>query len=221
MAQLITRGERSGVTVTDYRDLIRTLRSVDPTLVKQMRKDFRTVAKPLAAGVRNAIPKKPPTSGIHRRDPKQTVSGFKPIVIPGRLTWSANSQNGNKRPNHTLIKLPRVRTKFSNGATVSSIARVDVDNAAVVMADMAGKSRNFINKKPFTREYPYSRSRTGSRKHRIHNQGYGMIEALNKNGGPSRFIYPAAESQLPAVRLQAIAVLAQAYNEINQKLRTK
>lgn len=233
MAQLITRGERSGVSVTDYRDLMKTMRQINPALVRQMRKDFRLIAKPIQTGVSKAIPKKPPTSGIHISDPKRTVSGFKPVVVPGRLTWSANPQNGGKKPTHTLVKLPRVRNKFKNGATVSSIARVEVDNAAVVMADMAGKSGKWINKKEVTRPYLYSRSATSTgkhgtkqklismRQHRINGQGRGMIQALNKVHKPSRWIYPAAEQELPRIRLQAVGVLAKAYSEINNKLRTK
>lgn len=232
MAKLMTRGERSGVSVTDWRDLVRTLREVDPMLVRQMRKDFRVMAKPTARAVARAIPRKPPTSGIHVNGSK-SVSGFKPVVVPGRLTWGANPQNGNKKPNHVLVKLPRVRSKFKNGQTVSSIARVDVDNAAVVLADMAGKSGKFINKRPMTRPYKYGGggAQTGKygtkaqlitmRQHRINGQGYGMINALNKVHKPSRWVWPAAERELPASRLQAIGVLARAYDQINQKLRTK
>jgi len=220
MVQLVSRGNRSGVTVTDYRDLIKTLNQIDPILTRQMRKDFRIVGKPLAKGVSNAIPKTHPTSGIHVYGSK-SVSGFKPLTVPGRLTWGANAQNRNKAPNHTLVKLPRVKTRKRGKYTVSSIVRVDVDNAAVVMADMAGASGKYINKRPSTSEYNYSRSATGKRRHRVNNQGRGMIRALNKIHKPSRWIYPAAENQIGAVRQNAIMVLSKAYALINEELRTK
>jgi hypothetical protein len=230
MAQLITRDDRSGVLVTDWRDLVKTMKSIDPTLVKQMRKDFRAVGRPTARAVSRAIPNNPPTSGVHKRGSKN-VSGFAPIIVPGRLTWTANSQNGSKKPNHTIVKLPRLRTKFKNGATVSSIVRIDVDNAAVVMADMAGRSGKWVNKRSITRPYHYSRgnihqvnSKGGvdrMRQHRINGQGRGMIRALDKIHKPSRWIWPAADAQLPTTRYEAIKVLSKAYNQINQQLRTK
>jgi hypothetical protein len=220
MVQLVSRGNRSGVTVTDYRDLIKTLNKIDPALTRQMRKDFRIVGKPLARAVSQAIPGSAPTSGIHVHGSKN-VSGFKPLTVPGRLTWGANKQNGNKSPKHTLVKLPRVKTSKRGKYTVSSIVRVDVDNAAVVMADMAGASGKYINKRPLTSEYNYSRSATGKRRHRVNNQGRGMIRALNKVHKPSRWIYPSAEQSLSSIRLQAIGVLGKAYKQINEELRTK
>lgn len=221
MAELIKRDGRTGVWLTDYRDLRNTMRSIDPTLVSAMRKDFRKVAKPMQRDIKRGIPMNPPTSGIHVKRPQNTISGFTPITVPGRLTWGANYQNRNRKVDHVITRMPRVKRKFANGASVSSIARVEVDNAAVVMADLAGSSRKYINKRPMTREYDYSRSKTGVRKHRINNQGIGMIRALDKKGRPSRFVYPAALRALPGVRAEAVAVLARAYNQINQELRTK
>lgn len=218
MAQLISREGRTGITVPDYRDLIKTMKTVNPELVKQMRKDFRKLGKPLAKEVSRGIPKVPPTSGIHIKRPQATVSGFYPRVVPGRLTWGANKQNRGKKPDHTIVKLPRVRNKFRNGATVSSLVRVDADNAAVVMADMAGRSGKWINKRPITREYDY---KDGTRKHRINGQGLAMIRALNKKGSPSRFIYPAAEKSLPAVRYEAGKIMYEVIQNINQELKMR
>jgi hypothetical protein len=59
------------------------------------------------------------------------------------------------------------------------------------------------------------------RQHRINGQGRGMIKALDKRGKPSRFVWPAAESQISTTRYEAIKVLSNAYNQINQQLRTK
>jgi hypothetical protein len=233
MAQLISRAGRTGVTIPDYRDLIKTMKTVNPALVTQMRKDFRKVGRPLAREVSRGIPKTPPTSGIHINRPQHTVSGFTPRVVPGRLTWAANRQNRGIKPEHTIVKLPRVRNKFRNGAMVSSIARVDADNAAVVMADMAGKSGKWVNKRSETRPYLYSRSApsTGkygtsqrlitTRTHKINGQGKAMIRALNKKGSPSRFIYPAAEKSLPAVRYEAGKVMYQVIQNINQELKMR
>ena len=221
MAQFIYDKGRSGVSVTDYRDLVRVMRQIEPAMFLELKRDFRKVAKPLVKDVKKGIPKSPPTRGIHIKRPQATPSGFNPRVIPGRLTWGANDQNRNKGVDSVLAKTPRVRTKLANGATETSIARVQVENAAVVMADMAGRSGKWINKRSQTREYRYSRSASGTRVHKVNGQGRAMIKALQAaKGQGSRFVYPAAERALPAVRYEALRVLQGGFDKVNQKLRS-
>lgn len=221
MAQFIYANGRSGVYVTDYRDLVRVMRQVEPAMLLELKRDFRRVAQPLVKDVKKGIPKSPPTRGVHIKRPQATPSGFNPRVVPGRLTWGANKQNRNKAVTSVLAKTPRVKARFNNNANVTSIARVQVENAAVVMADMAGKSGKWINKKPQTREYLYSRSRSGSRIHRVNGQGRAMINALNAaKGQGSRFVYPAAEKAIPGVRYEAERVLQGGFDKLNQKLRS-
>jgi hypothetical protein len=216
----VTKGQRAGLYITDYNDLIRELNRVQPTLVKQMQKDYRKIAKPVQIAVKNGIPSTPPTSGIHAKRPNSSRSGFYPVAVPGRLTWGANYQNKNKAVKSVLIQTPsaskarRGMTKFKT--TSFSIARLNVDNAAVVMADMAGKSGKYINKRPRTREYDYSRSKTGKRTHKINNQGRGMIRALG--GKPSRFAWPSAEKALPKAKAESKVVLQKAFSIINRRM---
>jgi hypothetical protein len=220
MAVMIQRGNRAGLYLTDYQDLIRELNRVQPTLIKQMQKDFKLIAKPVQSAVKNAIPTAPPTSGIHKKRPQRTVSGFYPRVVPGRLTWGANTQNRNKPVKSVLIETPsaakaaRAMRRAKVGA--ASIARLRVDNAAVVMADMAGKSGKYINKRKQTSEYSYSRSASGSRKHRINNQGRGMIRALS--GSSSRYVWPAAERAVPQTFAKSNQSLQKAYDVVNRRM---
>jgi hypothetical protein len=216
----VTKGQRSGLYLTDYNELIRELNRVQPTLVKQMQKDYKRIAKPVQLAVKNGIPSTPSTSGIHTKKPQATRSGFYPVAVPGRVTWGANFQNKNKAVKSVLIQTPsaakakRGMTKFKT--TSFSIARLSVDNAAVVLADMAGKTGKYINKRPRTREYNYSRSNTGKRTHRINNQGRGMIKALG--GKPSRFAWPSAEKALPKAKAESKIVLQKAYSIINRRM---
>ena len=234
MAKVVTQNNRSGVYISDYRDFIKVMKQVEPDLMKEMRKDFRKIAKPMVRDVKAGIDKQPPTRGIHVKRRSQTVSGFFPKVIPGRLTWGPNSQNGNKKVDSVYTRSPRVKTRLMNGATMTSISRVEVHNAAVVMADMAGKSGKWVNKRPMTRPYKYGGggTQTGKygtkaqlvtmRQHRINGQGRAMISALNKSKGKaSRFIYPAAEASMPQVRYQALNVLKGGFDKVNMKLRSK
>ncbi len=229
MAQFIYSKGRSGVSVTDYRDLVKTMREVEPALLLEMRRGFRKVSKPMVKSIKSGIPKQPPTKGIHISRPQNTPSGFNPRVVPGRLTWGANQQNRKQRVDSVLVKTPRVRAKLRKGVTETSIARVQVENAAVVMADMAGT----VNKvrRTVTRPYLYSRggAQTGKfgttaqlitmRQHKINGQGKAMIRALGAKKR-SRYVYPAAEGSLPAVRLAAEQVLQNGFNQVNTKLRS-
>jgi len=216
--QFVTKGQRSGLYLTDYNDLIRELNRVQPSLINQMKKDYRKIAKPVQTAVKSGIKSEPPTTGRHVSRPQNTASGFIPLVIPGRLTWGANSQNKNKRVDSVLIKTPsekKAKRIYSrNGTDAASVARLQVDNAAVVMADMARKT----GKSRMTREYPYSGSRTGTRRHKVNGQGTGMIRALNKHGTASRFVWPAAETALPKAKEESKIVLNKAITAINRRM---
>lgn len=216
------KDNRPGIYLTDYNELIRELNRVQPTLVGQLQKDYKQIAKPVQTVVKSGIPADEPTSGRHVSRPQNTRSGFIPIAKPGRLTWGANYQNNNKQVKSVLIQTPSEkkakRTYSKNKTDAASIARLKVDNAGVVLADMAGKSGKYINKRPRTREYDYSRSKTGKRTHRINNQGSGMIRALDKKGKASRFVWPSAEKALPKAETQSRLVLQKAYSVINRRM---
>jgi hypothetical protein len=228
---LVSKGSRSGLYITDYEDLIRKLNTIQPALVKELRKDYRKIAKPVQAAVKSAIPLNPPTSGVHKKPrgknnrPQKTISGFYPRVVPGRLSWGANSQNRNKQARSVGIQTfsgVRARRNMKyNKMTMGSIARLKVDSAATVMADLAGSSRKYIDKKSVTREYEYSRSATGKRIHRINGQGRSMITALNRNNNSStrsRFVYPAAEKSIPSILPKMRSTLQRAYNDVNRRM---
>lgn len=227
MAQTIryvTKGQRSGLYFTDYNDLIRELNRIQPTLVKQMKKDYRKIAKPVQLAVQAGIPSDPPTSGRHSSRPQKSRSGFIPLAQPGRLTWGANEQNKGKPVKAVLIQTPsekKAKRVYSRNKTdAASIARLMVQNAGVALADMAGRTGTDINKYPRTQPYKYKRSKSGTRTHRINNQGRGMIRALNRGAGTgaSRFAWKSAEKALPKAELDAKQVLNTAIETINRRM---
>lgn len=215
-AQPLNRG---GLIVTDYRDIIKELRKIEAGLPKALRAEIKAIAKPVASAVSSAIPADLPTSGVHKKRKQNTISGFTPLVVPGRLTWGANSQNGNIKPKTVKFSYrPSRRLKQGRSGFVS-LASLEVPNAAVVMADMAGKSNKYTNKRPQTREYPYSRSATGKRRHKINGQGIAMIRALKRR--PSRYVYPAAEGAMPLAINEASKVVNRYTNIVNNNMRTR
>lgn len=216
----VTKGQRTGLYLTDYNDLIRELNRIQPTLVKGLQKDYKRIAKPVQTAVKTGIPVAPPTSGIHHKNPQRNRSGFYPVVMPGRVTWGANYQNKSRPVRSVFIETPAVskasRTMKRFGTGAFSVARLRVNNAAVVLADMAGSSGKYIDKYPRTREYDYSRSKTGKRRHRINGQGRAMIRALG--GKPSRFAWPGANKALPKAKAETKTVLAKAFTVINRRM---
>jgi hypothetical protein len=226
------------IAFTDWRDLLREINKIEPQYARDMKRNFKKIASPMRTAISRAIPKTHPTSGVHVRGAKN-VSGFAPVVVPGRLSWSANAQNGNIQPRHTTIRLTKARSFKKIGQYGQmSIVKVDVDNAAVVMADMAGRSKKWVNKRPMTRPYKYGGggAQTGKygskaqlvtmRQHRINGQGMGMIKALNRGkgalkGDASRWIWPTANKHLPNVRYQINDVIRQANKFINERMKTR
>jgi hypothetical protein len=184
--------------------MIQILGQIDREHVKALRARSREIAKPVEDAIRRGIPSAPP------------ISGMTPKVVPGRLTWNTGFP-----ANSTTIQTPRLSKKKQ----YNSIARVRTRSAALGIADMAGRSRRAMNRYEFTREYPYSLSPTGSRKHRISAAGSRkFIENLDagrgvKKGSASRFVWPSAEKALPAARYKMIGVLNKYAAIVNARLR--
>ena len=203
--QLVLRnvnGREGVLNFSDIGPLVQVLSSIDRGHVNALRSSARQLIAPVRDSIRNNIKSTPP------------LSQMTPKVIPGRLTW------GTGQPaNATKIETPYLKKK----AKYNSIARVKTLSAATGLADMGGRGRRYIAKYPYTREYPYSLSPTGMRKHRITRAGSEkFIENLNARLGqaPSRMVWPAAEKSLPAAREKFRGVLQTYYDQVNVRLRS-
>jgi hypothetical protein len=186
-------------SVTDIRELQRRLKSIDPKLRTQLVRDAKEAGKPVQSAVKSAIASVTPLSGMTR----------------GRLNWNSSIDAKGKAHSAQDVKL-QFRTRSTGKSNVTSLVRVQVASPAVVMADMAGKSNRFLDGgykgSGVTREYPY---KNGTRRHRVNGQGRAMIR--NLGGSASRYVWPAADNQIPAVRSRIEAILRKAYSDINRK----
>lgn len=186
-------------SVTDIRELQRRLKSIDPKLRTQLVRDAKEIAKPVQSAVKSRIAGVTPLSGMTR----------------GRLNWNSSVDAKGKAHKADDVKI-EFRTRSTGRSNVTSLVRLRVASPAVVMADMAGKSGSFINAgykgSGMTKEYAY---KGGTRKHKVNGQGRAMI--ANLGGRASRYVWPAAEDQIPAVRSKIEAVLRKAYADINRK----
>jgi len=69
---------------TDYRALIKEMNTIEPTTVKQLKKDYKIIAKPMAQEVRRAIPKTYPLGPRKNFKLGGKSSGFD---HSGRTAW--------------------------------------------------------------------------------------------------------------------------------------
>lgn len=201
------------LSVSDVRELQRRLKSIDPELRRILVRDSKEAGKEVQSAVKSAIAAVTPLSGMTR----------------GRLNWNSSIDAKGKRHSAQDVKL-EFRTRSSGRSEVTSLVRVRVASPAVVMTDMAGKSGNFMGAgykgSGMTREYPY---KGGTRRHRV--DGFGVKnpgrpykyrrqgDALLQNlgGKASRYVWPAADNKIPAVRAKIEAILRKAYDDINRK----
>lgn len=194
-------GMIDSLSVLNIRALQKRLKAIDPTLRTQLVRDAKEVAKPIVTEVKSAIARVTPNSGM---------------LLPGaRLNWN-NAIDAKGRSHKTLDVKPQFRTSLSGRSNVTSLVRVKVGNPAVSLADMGGRSGNYINAgyrgSGYTREYSY---KGGKRKHKVNGQFRGVEEKIGNS--PSRFIWPAADNSIPQAREQIEKILRDAYTRINAK----
>lgn len=217
------------MTVTDYRDLVKVLRQIDPALLREMRKNIRNDADPLRKSVRQGIPVASP------------LRGMRPDVNKiGRLAWGRG-----KQANSAVISTKVPRGKSPTGRT--SLAKIVVSSAATVMADMAGKSGAWVGKRPLAKgtgnnkatvpfgkykgqvgyRYTYHTAEGTFIAGRIHRntgrQGRAMISKLNNVVGhkASHFVWPKAEQGLPAAKDNIRVTLNHYIDIVNRELRSR
>jgi hypothetical protein len=193
--------------ISDYNWILKQLTSINKELPKQLKRDYREAAKPVQQEIQRAIRSNP----LGRRG---RMSGFRQVAVPGRLAWGVG-----KPPASALIRVPRPNSRGKSLA----IAQVSVGSPATVLADMAGKSNKITGGDRLTRDYRYSKSRTGTRRHKITTLGsYKFISNLNIKfgtaGEASRVIYPAADIARPNARKEIAESTDRAVQLINQHL---
>lgn len=212
---------------TDYRALIKELSIIEPTAVKQLKKDYKIISKDMAQEVRRTIPKTYPLGPRRNKKLGGSRSGFD---HDGRTAWgkqpSMNMGNSKSYPSNSVyIQTPSKRPR--KGKYVS-IARLKVNSAATGMADMTGRGGVF-DSKGLSRAHDI-RLFGGpviNRQYRVNGQGRALARNLSsgakgklKSGG-SRYVWPAAEKKQESTRQAMISRLQVSYDTINKKLAGK
>lgn len=199
------------LVLSDYREMIAVMRKVQPELVRQLRKRYRQIGQPVVAAIKSAIPSNPPLSGM--------------VTKVGRLSWS-RTMNQTRPLKSAVIREKRALSVKGRSLPIVGLVQARVNAAPTALADMSGRSGRYVNARAVTREYDYTytingQKVLGKRKHKINGQGRKMISGLNGRfgGKASRFIYPAAESKIPAVAAEMKVAVQKASDDLNAMLK--
>lgn len=173
------------------KEMVGILKSVEPETLKQLRRDIRRIAAPAVSSIKSNVPSIAPLSGM--------IGNGRTAWSPAKVTVSITPNQRSRAWGSTTSNLAAILTKGSTGQ-------------GLVIADMAGKGGG-RQRKTETRVYPY---KGGQRSHRVNGQGAAMIRNLSKQ--PSRYVYPAIERQLPAIRSGVATTIEDVAKKINAKI---
>jgi hypothetical protein len=161
------------VKFVGVKDALKTLRTVEPEIYKQLRKDIRQISSPAVVNIRTTAPTVAPLSGMNNNG----RTGYSGVAVSIAITPGQRS----RALGSTTANLVAIKATGRN------------KQAGFNIADMAGRG---------------SAGRTPS--------GQAMIR--NLQGRASRFVYPAIESKLPAIRAAVADSIEKATLTINRKL---
>jgi hypothetical protein len=181
------------------KELFQSLQTLEPKIYKELRANIRLLTKDAVSAVKRDVPPVSPFAG-RRKD------GF---THSGRTAWSGATVTTNITP---------AQRSRAFGSTTSNLVAISATGRGgqfgFNILDMAGRgSGRGRRPKTVTRPYAY---RGGTRTHRLNGQGQGMINALNQR--PSRYFYPAIESELPGIRRGVERVIDLVAAEMNRKI---
>ena len=204
--------------ITNWNEVMKTLLKLDKDYVRELRKDFKRIAKPVQTSIKKAIPTKakPPLKNMRQ-------------VHFGRLAWGTTYGNKPKPTRSVLIQLPNTRAKKYKGVDSIAITRLQVSSAAVVLTDMAGRRNYTKGRRGMTPEYDYMYTvggvkRPGKRRHRVVPMAFakGLAKAKGlKQRSASRFVWPGALKALPQAQREMDIVISGVNRKINMELRAK
>lgn len=218
-----TGGQFSGpagaqLQITNWNEVMKIINSLDKTYAKELRRNFREIAKPIQTEVRKAIPSKarPPLSNMRQ-------------VHFGRLAWGSTHGAGAKPSKSVIIQTPSTRTRRARSFETYSIARLQILSPATVLFDMAGRRNYSKGRKGKTPVYDYMYTINGvkvpgKRQHTVVPGAFAR--GLNEARGAlqfraSRIIWPAAERGLPLARFRVDKLITVTNLKVNELLRSK
>jgi hypothetical protein len=216
MALKLYSGTNSAVKVyaSDWRVFVRELNKIDPQHIKDLKKRWKEIAEPARSSVKDEL-KSVGTAGPMRG-----------MRHGGRTGWGTNygstggPVSGAKRKAYNNVSISAL-TRNKKGST--GIARLRVQSAGVVLADLARKHGS----RATTRMYKI-REFGGPEVMRTHEiQPIAVQEFLHNLGAvvkpskrkKSRNVYPGFDKSLPAVSAQARKAIEETIRSVEKNIK--
>lgn len=211
----VKMNDKSVIEFSNYRLLIKELKEFEGNALREFYQNAKDIAKPVQAYIQKSIPNAAPLSGMRGKSER------------ARLGWGVGV-----RPRTVKIRVNKTvqrGSSFAKGKTNEfPIVQVAASSPALVMADMAGKTNAYTDKKPRSRVYQINLFGLGQiveRTHKIDGQGVAMIAALSAGvkggrGKPSRWFWPAAEKGMEDAAKQMDDLLQDTIDTVNKRLGT-
>lgn len=187
--------------VYDVKGLIKDLNTLEPGLKKQMVREAKDIAKPIASNIKNVIPTTAPLSGMSLKNNPS-----------GRLAWGGSTTaKGNRIPANQVSV--RFRASRSRTRAITPLLSIWVTSPMTAIADIAGKG-SMRKAKKVTSEYAY---KGGRRSHRVTSQGRIMVARLRERN-QNDFVYLAVGDSIDDAEVQVKLVLNKYAKKVNRKL---
>jgi hypothetical protein len=225
MALKIYGSPTGGVRVhaTDYKQVIKQLKLIDPTQAKQLKRRYREIGGPAQKSVRDEILTIGSKGPIPDTKRKNRISNG--MLHGGRTGWGTNygstggPVSGVKRYPYQSVLLQTLE-RAKKGQT--GIVRLVVRSAATVLTDLAQNYRGRSLSRPYN-----IRLFGGpeiSRQHKITYFSVGSfirkLGAVKKKSlkGKSRNVYPGFDKSIPAVKIKAEMAIREAVKFIEANI---
>ena len=179
------------------KETIALMRQVQPEMLTQLRKDIRKIANPAVTAIKSTTPSVSPFAG-------RTKDG---MSHNGKTAWSGVSVSVSITPGQRSKGF--ASTTANLAAIVSTGKNKQFGFNIVDMAGKTGKIRSGGRTRPYQRN---GKTMT----HALNGQGAGLNTLPKK---PSRYVYPAIESKLPAIYAEVANSIEVASQIINGKIR--
>jgi hypothetical protein len=225
MALKIYGSPTGGVRVhaTDYKQVIKQLKLIDPTQARQLKRRYREIGGPAQKSVRDEILTIGSKGPIPDTKRKNRISNG--MLHGGRTGWGTNygstggPVSGVKRYPYQSVLLQTLE-RAKKGQT--GIVRLVVRSAATVLTDLAQNYRGRSLSRPYN-----IRLFGGpeiSRQHKITYFSVGSfirkLGAVKKKSlkGKSRNVYPGFDKSIPAVKIKAEMAIREAVKFIEANI---
>jgi len=225
MALKIYGSPTGGVRVhaTDYKQVIKQLKLIDPTQAKQLKRRYREIGGPAQKSVRDEILTIGSKGPIPDTKRKNRISNG--MLHGGRTGWGTNygstggPVSGVKRYPYQSVLLQTLE-RAKKGQT--GIVRLVVRSAATVLTDLAQNYRGRSLSRPYN--IRLFGGPEVSRQHRITYFSVGSfirkLGAIKKKSlkGKSRNVYPGFDKSIPAVKIKAEMAIREAVKFIEANI---